>query len=183
MQPVLDFLQNLPGYPSIEFTELQIAEPGGKFTYGKEHKINNRFAFHLHIAGIFAEAAALAIGAGGPAAVATELHPVLNLVEIGFQVSEIGIQSCKVLVSCPEQLFLFLRQLIIRPVDGEIEHDSAAQKGLKPFPLQIFTVPWCNGALKNGEIGVGKNQLGINAEHIAEAIAGLAGTIGIVEGK
>ena len=171
---------------------------GGRFGLGEAgvevvEPLEERFGGHLgefadaasadlHVVGVLAEPATMAVGAGGASAVAGQHDAVLYLVGLRLEPAEEAVDAFPGTVAVPEEVFLFLGEFIVGGVDGEADVGGVAYEVALPL-LHLVAVPADDGIVVNGARAVGDHQFLVDAHDVAVALAGRAGAIGIVEGE
>ena len=122
---------------------------------------------------------------GGLAAIATEHHPVLNLVLVVLHHLEEVVDGYPVVFSAvlvggqsvPQLVFLLLGQAIVRLEDGKIVLSSPTTELFLPH-LHLLAMPTDHTAIIDGERGVGDDEMLVDAHHLAKALTFRTGTHG-----
>ena len=145
--------------------------------------------------GIGIEPASGAIGTGAVAPVAGEEHADVHLVSLGFEPAEVAfhpvpefgpgtfrIGGVIVVLTFHHPALVFGGEIAERDVHGDLQ----ATRRTGEISLAFGTaggLPGFDNALRQGQGAVGQGEVGINADDAAEALAGGAGTDGIVEAE
>ena len=180
LQPVADFGQHAPGRFAVPFVELQSVEKGCELFDRHGNQFGDVLAPYPHVQRFLAEPCSLAVGADGFSGVARQHDAVLYLVAFAFEVFEELVQSVKMLVPFPQQMPLLARELVERPVDGEVEF-RGVQNQLLPPPFHRFAPPAGDSVLIDTFGLVGHDQVLVDADHFAVTFAPGAGSHRIVE--
>src|ERR1700744_1338314 len=130
----------------------------------------------LYIEGFFPEAVSFALGAKGAAAVAGQKNAVLYLIQVAFDFGEEFVDSLGMFVAFPEDLVLLFGQVDDGLVDGEIEFFCGFDELITP-PDQFFSFPGGDGAFINAQAPVGYDEVGVDAQDLAETFTGGAGSV------
>ena len=120
--------------------------------------------------------------AGGFARIAGLHHTILDLAALALDVVEEGVEAVKVLITSPEQAFLRLAQGVIWFVNREVEQVSRLDKLLLPL-LHRSSTPADDGILIDGFALVGDDQIDIDADGLAVALADGTGSDGVIEAE
>ena len=113
---------------------------------------------------------------------ARQHHLVLDLtILLLLQLFEESMQPAEILVSGPDQLFLFLCQGIERCVNREIELRRIVNKRFQPFALHGFALPTRDRLLIDRLRLIRHHQIFINTHHLAYTLAFGTSAQGIIE--
>ena len=162
--------------------KLQIAKELYQLVNGHSHHFGDVLATNFYIQSLLFEAAATAGIASCLARVSRLHHAELNLATLALDIVEEGVESVKILITCPEQLLLLGGKGVIWLVYGEAEEVGIFDELLFPL-LHRGATPADDGVLVYCLALVGNNQVGINTHRLAVALAYGAGTNGVVEAE
>ena len=160
--------------------QLQVAEELLQVVDRQVHQLGDGSSAYLYIAGFLLQTGAVAGRTIGLTPIACQHHAVLNLILVLLQHLEEGVDASLFSRAVPQIVLLLLSQLIVRSEDGEVVSRGFVQEFLQPF-AHLFASPAHHGTVVYGECPVRDNQLFVNANHLAETLAGRTGTDGRVE--
>ena len=133
-------------------------------------------------AGFGAKALAAAVGAEGVAAVLGEEDADVELVFLALERGEEAADAGVGAATFPEEFLLGGVEVVPGDVGGDGggfgEADHLAVEG-----AVFWGGPGGDGALREGAAAVGKDEVGVEVDGVAEALAAGAGAVGIVEGE
>ena len=82
----------------------------------------------------------------------------------------------------PQQIFLFLCQVVIRTVDRKVIFLALHDKVFQPFPHHL-TFPANHGSLVDRQAFIGHHQILIDAQHLTESLTGRTCAQRIIKAK
>ncbi len=160
--------------------QLQGTEKFEQLVHRQLYQFGNIAAVDFYVSGLRAQPAAFAIRAFGLAPVARHHHAVLYLVHFLLQLGEEIVNAPEVAVALPEQPALCLAQVLIGLVHRKAELMGRLQQAVEPAAV-FLAAPAGDSAFVYRLAGVGHHLVFVYAHHLAEALAGGAGTVGIIE--
>ena len=160
--------------------ELDRSEEIDQFIDAHRNQIGNRATSDTHIERLLAQATTATLRAKRLARVACLHYSELNLISLSVNVLEKFVQPVEILISAPQELFLFACQVVIRRMNGEIELVSIIYQLLLP-PLHRLPLPASNRVLEYRATFVGDHQILVNADHLAVTFATWARSDRIIE--
>ena len=173
-EPLADFL--------FGFRELEAIQHLHDLFDGQTEQIGEFPPVDLDITCFRSEAASPAMVAGCPSAVPAEHDPVLNLVALGLQPREEGVNALPRACALPQLALLLGGQVGVGGVDGEVlvvgvlEHTLLVSAG-------FFAAPRRHRILIDALGGVGDDQVLADADDMPKAFTSGAGPLGAVEAE
>src|SRR5690554_4670707 len=134
----------------------------------------------LHISGIFSKPGAFTVWTDSSAPESGQHDPVLDFVHFASHKLEKIVQSLEIFVPCPQQCLLIVVQVLVGPMDGEVEPDAVFDQRLEPL-AGCFPPPGCDGSFVDRKALVGDHQVGIQTQYGAKSFAGSTGSVRVVE--
>src|SRR5690606_20099089 len=97
---------------------------------------------------ILAQPGASAVRTSSATAITGQQYAILDLVCLGCKIFEKVIQPFEMFIAIPKYVLLFSSQLVVRPMNREIEFDSILQQWFLPFSHRL-TAPGSNCTFVN----------------------------------
>ena len=173
-------------HTQLVVAQLQLPEPLLQTGDGHLYQVGDAATVYLHIVGLGLQARAVAYRTGGLAPVTTQHHAVLYLVLVLLHHLEEGVDAGFLLQTAvagqtvPQPVLLLLRQRVVRLEDREVVLGGMLYEPV--FPLaHLLAVPGHHAAVVDGERGIGDDQVLIDADNLAEALAFRTGAHGRIE--
>ena len=180
--PAAELIEQACANLHILLRQLESVQPVCQFAHRHLHKVADILASHLDIKRLFPQPSPLTVGTERPTPIARQHDPEVHLVLILSQEVKEVIDPPDSSSAMPEEVFLLLRQLVVRSVKGKSLRFRLGHKALLPA-RHLGSVPALDTPLPDGEGLVGYHQILIDPHHHAEALAGRAGTDGAIEAK
>ena len=151
------------------------------FAHGHSGYVGYALAAYPYVLRLFPEAQTAAVRADGFSLEARQHDTVLDLgVLVFLQHAEEVVQSAEILVTCPDQLFLFGCECVERRVNREVELSSVIDQFVAPF-AHFLSAPAGYSVFVDTLGFVGHYQIHVNAYYIAESVACRAGAQRVIE--
>ena len=166
--------------PGVVLVQSQVAEPLQQVGHGHGDELADGLVADADVRGLGAQTAAVAVGAGGFAAVVGEHDAVLYLVLLGADELEEAVDALRAGDAVPQHVLLLLREVVVGTVDGEADLTG----GVDELALELAhlgSAPAHHGIVIDRQAGVGNDAALGNAHNLAEALAARAGAVGVVE--
>ena len=160
--------------------QLDIFKECRKLVHLHPYQIRNALAVDFHVIGILAQTAAMAIGAKGLAPVARSHDPVLYLVGILLDEFEAVVDALGILAAMPEDILLFLAQLLVRSMNRKFLLFGITDELLLPL-AHLLAPPTGHRILVNRQGRIGNHQILADPDDRAYAFACLASPVWIIE--
>ena len=170
LQPGVDFPQQALGDFGVRIGQGPTAQRGECFFDGHGQELGQSHVADEHVVGVLPKPCAVAGAAQGAPAVTADHDAVLNLVALGFQGREEGVDALEMGASVPHQGLLLLGQGVPRRVDGKVRVRCAHDESVAP-PSGAFPAPRGDRAVVQAFGRVGDDLVGVDAEHVAVAFA------------
>ncbi len=145
-------------------------------------QFTDALATYLNIRNLFFQPCATAGTANSPAAVTAEHITELYLVLLGLNPGEEIVYAGEILVPVPEKILLFLCELGIRTVNGEIKLVGIFYQAFF-VPAHQFSSPGSHGILIYAQRRVGDHEFLVYAHHAAETSANGTSPQRVIEGE
>ncbi len=174
--------RTLPAISYLCGGELQIVEEGLRGGDGESGDFADVFVVDEDGAGLGAEALAVAVGAEGVAAILGEEDADVEFVFLALEGGEEAADAGEGAAAVPEEVLL----RGVEVVPGDVGGDGGGAGEANHLAVEGAVLgggPGGDGALREGAAAVGKDEVGVEVDGVAEALAARAGSVGIVEGE
>ena len=162
--------------------ERELVEEGLQFGDGEGHQFGDGTSAHLDIVSLRFQPCAVALGTDRLAAVASQHHPVLYLVQVLLHHAEEGIDALEIARALPQHLPLLIGQFVVGGKDGKSRFVGIEHHLVAPFAHHLAS-PADHGSVIDRERAVGHHQVLVNAYHAAETLTLRTGSKGRDEGE
>ncbi len=98
------------------------------------------------------------------------------------QVLEEIVQPFKIAVAGPEQRFFLIRKIYVGTVNGEVKLNAVFEQRGQPL-FHGMAAPGRDSPFVDRQAFVRNHQVFVYTQHLTKALAGAAGTVGIIEGE
>ena len=174
LQAVSDLRQQTFGNGCLVLVKSKIIEKGFCFRDRKGNQFRNILSPYLYIKGFGTQTGPFASRANGLSTITRKHHTVLYLIQVLFHKFKKVIDAVQSAGTVPKQVFLLLRQIVIRTMDREVIFLALHDKLFQPFSHHV-AFPADYRSLENGQAFIRYNQIFIDTEHLPETFANRAG--------
>ena len=174
LQAVSDLRQQTFGNGCLVLVKSKIIEKGFCFRDRKGNQFRNILSPYLYIKGFGTQTGPFASRANGLSTITRKHHTVLYLIQVLFHKFKKVIDAVQSAGTVPKQVFLLLRQIVIRTMDREVIFLALHYKLFQPFSHHI-AFPADYRSLENRQAFIRHDQIFIDTEHLPETFASRAG--------
>src|SRR4029079_13709897 len=160
--------------------ECEGAEEGLRLPYGQRRDLIDRATRDLDITGLAAESRAAAIRTCEVSAVTAQEHTDVHLVFLPLEPAEETADAIVVVTAFDDESLLLISQARPRNVQPELRHTGRSFQFRELGPVVRFA-PRLDRALRDRFGRIGHDQIHVELDDVAEAVAGRARTERVVE--
>src|SRR5262249_35309954 len=181
-EPALNLLEHLFADRLFLLRELQFREERLRLENGERRHLIDRAPGDAHVARLAPQARSTAVRAGKVPAVPAEEHANVHLVLLPLQPAEESADAVELVRALDDERLLFVGELRPRDVEANPRflRSPLQLRELRPI---VRLAPRLDGALLNRLRRIGHDQIHVELDDVAEAMARRTGAERIVERK